>query len=72
MDDAVRVREGDRLANALECAKPLGERVRAACVLVQTNAVDELHDVEDAPIGERARVVDGHDRGMLEPRPARP
>ena len=65
MDDAVGVGEGDRLADPLEGAQALGQGDGAG-VLVQPQAPDALHGVEDAAVRERAGVVDRDDAGVLQ------
>ena len=68
MDDAPRVGEGDRLADAQEEPELLGEGREARGGRVEPFAADELHRVEGAPVGEAPDVVDRDDPGVLEPR----
>ena len=66
MDEAVRVRKRHRLAEALEDPQPFGEVRDVAQVIAQRPALDALHHVEQAAVGQPAGVVDRHDAGMLE------
>ncbi len=43
-----------------------GSATRVAQVLVEPMAADALHRVEDATVGQRPHVVDGHEPGVLE------
>ena len=67
VDHAVRVRERDGIADALEDAEALRQR-HARRERVEPRSVDPLHRVEDAAVRQRAGVVDGNDPRMLEPR----
>jgi len=68
MQDAAGVRESDGIANPEEETQAVGERRNRFDVQVEALAFDKFHGVEDAPVGERADVVNGHDAGMLEAR----
>ena len=66
MDDAVRVREGDGLADAQEHAEPLAEIPPPGHPAIEPIAAHELHRVEEAAVRQLAEVVDGDDAGVLE------
>ena len=66
MDEASRVRERDRLADALEEPKPLGRVGDAAQVIAKRAPADTLHDIEESPVGQPPEIVNGDDAGMLE------
>ena len=68
MDDAPRVREGDRLADPREQAQRLGEREARPRERIDPGAAHPLHHVEGASVAEGPGVVDGDDAGVLEPR----
>ena len=67
MDDAVRVREGDRLADAKEDAELLGEAAARRHPAIEAIAADPLHRVEQPAVRQLAEIVDRHDAGVLEP-----
>ena len=68
MHDAVRVRERDGIEDAAE-HRAAGSASGSAIAdqIVEPAALDQLHHVEGAAVGERAGVVNGHDAGMIEP-----
>ena len=68
MDDALRVGEGDRLADAQEEPELLGKRREARGGHVEPLSPDELHRVEGTPVREAPDVVDRDDPGVLEAR----
>ena len=68
MDDAVCVRERHGLAHSQKEAQPLRKRREPGESRVETLPLDELHRIEGAAVREPARVVDGYEAGMLEPR----
>ena len=65
MDDTAGVREGDRVADAVEQPQAIRQR-QARRVRVEPLAADEAHHQEDAPVGEPSDVVHRHDAGVLE------
>ncbi len=68
MDDAVRVRERDRLADAQEDRQALGDvPVRARHPAIEPVAAHALHRVEETAVRQLAEVVDRHDARVLEP-----
>ncbi len=67
MDDAARVRVGDRLGEPHHDTQRVADRVEAPRRLVQALAAHQPHDVPRASVVEHACVVHGHDPGMLEP-----
>ncbi len=67
MNDAVRVRKRDGIEDAIEHGQPARERRPVADHIVEAPALDELHDVEHAPVCERAGIMDGNDARVIEP-----
>ena len=66
MKNAARMRECNRIANAKEQTQAVRNRSNRLDVLVEALAFDKFHGVEDAAIGERSHIVNGHDSWMLE------
>ena len=79
VDDSLRVREGHRLAHAIDRAQRAvtgpARQVRIGDQLVrvdraehglQVAALDEPHREEAAPTGVHAELVNGHDSGVVE------
>ena len=66
MHDAVRVRKGDRVADAKKYGKPVADTALRRQPLVEALAADALHRVVHAAIGQLAEVVNGDDAGVLE------
>ena len=62
-----RVRERDRLADALEDPQPLGQVGHMAQVVAQRLASDALHHVKEPAVGEPPGVVDRDDARVFEP-----
>ena len=67
MDDPVGMRERHGLAHPQEEAQALRERREVSEGRIETLPPDELHRVEGAAVRQPARVVDGHEAGVLEP-----
>src|SRR5260370_438616 len=68
MQHTAAVRERERLADLLDEPQALGYRAMPVEIAIEPRAFDELHGVERATVGKRARFVDGHDGGMLQVR----
>ena len=67
MDEPLRVRERDRLADAFEEPQPFVQVRIVAQVFSERPAPDALHDVEQPAVGEPAGVVNRDDAGVFEP-----
>ena len=67
MDEPLRVRERDRLANAFEEPQSFVQVRIVAKVFSERPATNALHDVEQPAVGEPAGVVDRDDAGVFEP-----
>ena len=71
MDDAVAMRIGHRIRRGEHVRhqrQPLLQRRRVEDQLLERAARDQLHRVERLARGQPSRLVDGHDRRMLQPR----
>ena len=66
MDHTGVVREGDRLAEALEDPQQFGPRGSGGQQLSQGAAAHPLHDVEQPAISQSSGVVNGNDAGVFE------
>ena len=66
VQNAARMGECDGVADTQENSQAVRNRSNRLYVPVETAAFNEFHGVEDAAIGERSHVVNGHDAGMLE------
>jgi hypothetical protein len=68
VDDAARVREGDRLADLAKDREAIGQSRSRRGKLVEPRAFDAFHGVEDASVRKDARVVNRNEPGVLEAR----
>ena len=66
MQDAPRVGEGHRVADAQKQPKTVGHRGHRVDVFVEPLAFDELHGVEHAAVLQGADIVHGDDSRVLE------
>jgi hypothetical protein len=67
MDEPLRVRKRDRLANAFEEPQSFVQVRTVAKMFSERPATNALHDVEQPAVGEPAGVVDGDDARVFEP-----
>jgi hypothetical protein len=68
MNNAVRVCEGNRVANSLKLSQSISQRSSVGGVFIKTIATHILHRVENSAVRQRAGIVNRHDSRMLEPR----